>query len=200
VEAEAPDIDWVQTVKDMWQPIAVGQTWYLVPEWSDEAAPAGRRRLTIHPGMASGTGLHPATQLALEMLESTVRQGDRVLDVGTGTGILADAARLMGAGVVVGCDIDLEAAVIARRNLPEGVGVFAGSVRSVVSGAFDVIVANLSAVTLKAIGGELLRCRKEGGRCILSGIRKEEISLVGAIPGAKVSSTLMLGGWVSLEL
>ena len=123
-----------------------------------------------------------------------------MLDVGTGSGILADAAHRLGAGAVVGCDIDLDSALIARRNLPDAVAVFAGSVRSIRPASFDLVVANLNAATLTALGRTLVECGRPGGKCILSGVRKEEIALLEGIAGAKATSTLMLEGWVSLEL
>ncbi len=79
-----------------------------------QPTPPGRLRLEIYPGMACGTGRHPATQLCLQAIERYVRPGARVLDVGSGSGILSDAARLMGAASVIGCDIDPD----GRSNRP----------------------------------------------------------------------------------
>ena len=104
---EEEPTDWERVTREAWPPLCVGERFYLVAPW-DEAAvtPAGRLRLEIYPGMACGTGRHPATQLCLQAIERYVRPGARVLDVGSGSGILSDAARLMGAAQVIGCDID----------------------------------------------------------------------------------------------
>ena len=76
--------DWVQSARNLLQPMEVGQRFYLVPEWRDDPAPEGRFRITVNPGMAFGTGVHESTQLCMEALEEFVRPGMTVLDVGTG--------------------------------------------------------------------------------------------------------------------
>ena len=157
LRTESP-ADWEQITRDAWPPLCVGERFYLVAPWDTEAAtPSGRLRLEIYPGMACGTGRHPATQLCLNAIERYVKPGDRVLDVGSGSGILSDAARLMGAGCVVGCDIDPAAVQIARERVR--VPMFVGSVEAVRSQWADVIVANIDAATLEIITGELARVR-----------------------------------------
>src|SRR5439155_22575671 len=73
--------DWVQAARDLLRPMEVGRRFYLVPEWRDDPAPAGRFRIAVNPGMAFGTGVHESTQLCMEALEEFVRPGMRVLDV-----------------------------------------------------------------------------------------------------------------------
>ncbi len=104
--SEAPDTDWVQQTQDAWPPLLVGEKFFLVAPWRTEPTPDGRFRLEINPGMQCGTGQHPCTQKCLEAMERIVRPGDSVLDVGSGSGILSIAAKLLGAGRVVACDID----------------------------------------------------------------------------------------------
>jgi ribosomal protein L11 methylase PrmA len=132
----AVEVDWVQQTQDAWPPLLVGERFFLVAPWRTEATPAGRIRLEINPGQQCGTGQHPCTRLCLEAMERTIRPGDSVLDVGSGSGILSIAAKLLGAGKVVACDIDPEAA----RPVP----FFVGSVDAVRAGAFDVVVANIN--------------------------------------------------------
>src|SRR3954468_19884298 len=79
---EEEDRDWVQSARDLLQPMEVGERFYLVPEWRDDPTPAGRFRIVVNPGMAFGTGVHETTQLCIEALEEFVRPGLRVLDVG----------------------------------------------------------------------------------------------------------------------
>jgi len=108
--------------------------------------------------MACGTGRHPATQLSLEAMERYVHPGATVIDVGTGSGILSDAARLLGASCVVGCDIDYEAVEIARRrvNLP----FFTGSIDAVQSESADVIIANINSEIIERLAPEFERVRR----------------------------------------
>jgi ribosomal protein L11 methyltransferase len=171
---EEQPVDWERTTREAWPPISVGERFYLVAPW-DEATPAppGRLRLEIYPGMACGTGRHPATQLCLQAIERHVQPGARVLDVGSGSGILSDAARLVGAGSVVGCDIDPEAVRIASQRVH--VPMFVGSADAVRSRWADAIVANIDAATLELIAPELRRVRKAPSVLILSGFPEWDI-------------------------
>lgn len=167
---EEPPRDWEQESRQAWAPFAVGERWWLAPEWDESPAPRGRLRLTAHPGMALGTGAHPATQLCLRALERELVAGERVLDVGTGSGILLGAAALLGAHAPAGCDIDEASVHIAAANLArDGVAamVFVGSMRAVASGAVDAVVANINATTHEALAAEYTRVARR--RVILSG-------------------------------
>ena len=160
--------DWERVTRDAWPPMEVGERFYLVAPWDGAApTPPGRVRLEIYPGMACGTGRHPATQLCLQAIERHVKPGARVLDVGSGSGILSDAARLMGAGCVVGCDVDPDAVGIARERV--NVPMFVGSANAVRSEWADVVVANIDAATLDRIAPELERIRGRESTLILSG-------------------------------
>ena len=153
--------DWVQETRShAWPPLLVGERFFLVAPWRTEPTPPGRFRLEINPGMQCGTGQHPCTRLCLEAMERVILPGDRVLDVGTGSGILSIAARLLGADTVVACDIDADAA----RTVP----FFVGSVEAVRSGAFDVVVANISEIVIGDLKPEFERVAQ---RRILSGFQ-----------------------------
>src|ERR1700681_2933110 len=156
----AAERDWIKETEDAWPPILVGQKFFVVAPWRTELTPPGRFRLEINPGMQCGTGHHPCTRLCLEAMERIIRPGDRVLDVGTGSGILAIAARMLGAATVVACDIDPDAAREAA--------FFIGSVDAVRSGAFDVVVANISEIVMGELKPELERVAP---RRILSGFQ-----------------------------
>jgi ribosomal protein L11 methyltransferase len=132
----APQVDWVAKVQAAWSALEVGEKFFVAPPWNTDPTPPGRFRLEINPGLQCGTGQHPCTQLCLAAMERHVRPGDRVLDVGSGSGILSIAARMLGAAVVIACDIDAAAA----RPVP----FFQGSVDAVRSASFDVVVANIS--------------------------------------------------------
>jgi ribosomal protein L11 methyltransferase len=170
--------DWVEMSHANWEPSLVGERFFLVPEWRSDPAPEGRFRIVVNPGMAFGTGRHETTQLCLEALETYVRPGVRVLDVGTGSGILAQAASLLGAGRVWACDIDPEAVEVARGNA--GPNVFVGSADAVRPEAAGLIAANISPQTIARLAPELLRCLRPEGVALLSGFEGHEAPAVQA--------------------
>jgi ribosomal protein L11 methyltransferase len=177
LRTESPT-DWERVTRDAWPPVCVGERFYLVAPWdnvgqSAAPTPPGRLRLEIYPGMACGTGRHPATRLCLQAIERYVQPGQRVLDVGSGSGILSDASRLMGADSVLGCDIDPSAVQIARERVKAP--MFIGSADAVRSQWADVIVANIDAATLESIAGELARVRSPKSTLILSGFPEWDV-------------------------
>jgi ribosomal protein L11 methyltransferase len=163
--------DWVQSSRDLLQPMAVGRHFFLVPEWRDDPAPEGRFRIVVNPGMAFGTGVHETTRLCMEALEDYLKPGMTVLDVGTGSGILARAAQLLGAGKVIACDTDPVAVEIA------GMG-FVGSVDAVAGGIADLVLANISPEAIALLATDLLRARKSGGVLLASGFEATEVEQV----------------------
>lgn len=170
------ECDWVAMSRANWEPLLVGERFFVVPQWRSDRAPEGRFRIVVNPGMAFGTGRHETTQLCLEAMEAHVRPGARVLDVGTGAGILAQAAALLGAAPVWACDIDPEAVEIARGAA--GPNLFIGSVDAVRSGAADLIAANISPETIGGLAPELLRCLRPGGVALVSGFERHEAAAV----------------------
>ena len=174
------DIDWVQYTKDSWPGRCVGQALFLAPPWCEEPTPAGRTRLVHNPGLACGTGDHPCTQMALEALESLVTARHTVLDIGTGSGILAIAARLLGARTAVGADPDAVALGAARENFRLNnlaATLVEGSVDSVKNGVADITVANISSTVLLMILEDLIRATKPGGKLILTGFAEAESAI-----------------------
>lgn len=184
---EEEDRDWVAAARELLQPIAVGERFFLVPEWRDDPTPTGRLRMTVNPGMAFGTGVHETTRLCLEALEEFARPGVAVLDVGTGSGILARAARLLGAGPVFACDTDPVAIEIAGEG-------FIGSADAVRTGAFDLVVANISPEAVIALAPEFERVLRPGGLLLVSGFEAHQAALVqGALPRAR--DVRIQGAW-----
>lgn len=166
--------DWVEATHRAWPARCIGNRIFLAPHWNQDETPAGRVRLVHNPGLACGTGEHPCTQLALAALESVDLSGKAIADIGTGSGLLAIAALLLGAKAAVGVDFDEAALTAARENfalnhLPADLAV--GSADCV--RAADVSIANISATVILSIADELLRI---GGRLILTGFSDYELT------------------------
>lgn len=175
---EEEERDWVQSARDLLQPMEVGRSFFLVPEWRHDPTPPGRLRIAVNPGMAFGTGVHETTRLCLEALEELAPAGMAVLDVGTGSGILAKAAALLGASPVYACDTDPVAVEIAGSG-------FVGSVDAVASNAADLVIANISPEAIVRLAPDLVRVLRPGGVLLASGFETAETaSIQAALPGA----------------
>jgi ribosomal protein L11 methyltransferase len=174
--------DWLAEYRRTAIPCAIGERFWIDPHpQRPTSAPAGRVHLLVEPRQAFGSGSHESTRLVLMMLESLQVTGARVLDVGTGSGILALAARALGAQQVVGFDIDLDAVFIARqivreqrRDLP--VQLFAGSTAALVPRLeFDLILANLIPAEVLPLLPSLRGVLRPGGRLLLSGLMADQV-------------------------
>lgn len=200
---EAPD-DWTAIFRAAWRPMLVGRRFFLAPEWCPEPTPPGRIRLLIRPRRACGTGLHPATRLCLELMETLVRPGARVLDVGTGSGLLAEAAVRLGAGWVVALDIEREAVAEARQRFSEAglPGEFLqGSLRSLAARVADLALANISAEAVIQLAGELARVLAPGAAALVSGFRPRQLERVRAAlegAGLRAGELQESEGWLAL--
>jgi ribosomal protein L11 methyltransferase len=174
-----PDEDWEERFFSGLAPIELGRRIAIVPVRC-EAPPPGRVALRLDPGCAFGTGLHPTTALAAALLEEAIerRGGGAVLDVGTGSGILAIAAYLLGARPVLAIDTDpdalAEASSNARRNGCRD--AFEASERPLesIGARFDIVVANLDGPALAALSGRLAERVAPEGELIVSGLREAE--------------------------
>jgi ribosomal protein L11 methyltransferase len=186
------DRDWVQAARDLLQPMEVGRRFFLVPEWRDDPAPAGRLRITINPGMAFGTGVHETTRLCIEALEDFLKPGMKVLDVGTGSGILRAAAQLLGAGKAYACDVDPIAVSIAGN-------AFVGSVDAVRSGSVDLAIANISPEGIIALAPELLRALNPAGVLLVSGFDGNEVDQIRAVL-PQPAEVRLKGNWALIAM
>ena len=110
------DEDWENNWKQYYKPLAIGEKLLVVPEWLHPENPEGRIEVLLDPGMMFGTGAHASTQMCMVELEHAIQGGERVLDLGSGSGILSITALLLGADHATGVDIDPKAEDIARRN------------------------------------------------------------------------------------
>jgi ribosomal protein L11 methyltransferase len=199
IEEEA----WLEKWKASFKPIRIGA--FLVrPTWSD-ADPGDATVLSLDPGMAFGTGLHPTTQACLRALSRMNMTGKRVADVGTGSAILAIACAKRGAREVVAVDTDEVAVTEAKANIARnGVGIDLSVASAAdLEGTFDVILANIVAAVLQAIAPALAAHLGPGGRLVVAGIiATEEEETVGAFEanGLRAVARDQEGDWVSLEL
>ena len=181
--APVVDEDWIGYARAQTGPMAVGERLFLAPEWRDDPTPEGRLRIGINPGLAFGTGAHETTRMCLEWMEEHMSPGATVCDVGTGSGILSEAAALLGAGRVVACDIDEVAAGIARGNIGRSTSrflVYTGSVGAIAGGSVDLLVANISPDWISALAREWRRVLRAGGQGLLSGFDESDLPHVRA--------------------
>ena len=171
---ELPVEDWSTSWKSHFRPVHRGRVLVVAP-WMDEAkvpTPPGAVRVTLEPGLAFGTGDHPTTGLCLEAVDLFLQAhpGASVLDVGTGSGILAIAARKLEAGVTCGTDNDPIALRVARENAQANAVVFDLRAEPPQGVTFDLVVANILANTLVELAPRLAPTVAAGGRLVLSGI------------------------------
>lgn len=178
--------DWAENWKQYYHPLSFGSV-TVVPAWqTDYAARPDEKLVFMDPGMAFGTGTHETTRLILNLLEEHIMGGERVLDVGTGSGILAIAASRLGAGEVDACDLDPDAVKNACENVEKNgvsnVNCFVSDLLSAVSrdGGYDLVLANIVADILLLLIPEVAAYMKKDARLILSGVIADRAEDIGS--------------------
>lgn len=198
---------WLDTWREGFEPFAVGP-FDVNPAWRPELlaryrATRGRLELRIDPGRAFGTGAHPSTSLVLGLLPALVRRGALVLDVGCGSGILAVAAARLGAARVLAVDIDPHAVQTTAANAARNGVADVVSARSVavelVTGRFDVVVANILAPVLIELAPDLVAKAGFGGTIVVSGLVSEQGPRVEGAFGLAVSGRWRAGNWLAVS-
>jgi len=201
------DPGWATAWMDRFEPLPVGRRLLIVPPWNSNVD-TRRLKLIINPGQAFGTGHHPTTYGALATIEKLCapRRFERALDVGTGSGVLAIAIRLMGVAQVSAIDIDALALDNARENA--ALNSLGGKIRFATTPLarlrrrFDLIVANILSSTLIAMAGALTRLLAHNGRLVLGGIlNRETAAVLGACrPALRCLGVRRDRGWSTLVL
>lgn len=201
---QVADADWVRLTQSQFDPIPVGERLWIVPSWHDvpPELPDDAVVIRLDPGLAFGTGSHPTTHLCLAWLTEQLPEGAEVLDYGCGSGILAIAARKLGAGRTVGTDIDVQAVQSTRDNaLANQVEVEAYLPEDLPDGQFPVVVANILSNPLKVLAPLLGERVAPGGHLVLSGILERQAEEVAAVYAPWLTLTVWQArdGWVCLH-
>lgn len=189
------DSDWAEQWKRFYKPLRLGRRIVIRPTWEEYQSKADDLVIDLDPGMAFGTGTHETTALCVEMMEALYKGGP-VLDVGTGSGILAIAAACLGAQPVVAIDIDPVAVRTARENVVQNgltaqVDVRQGDLLQGVEGQFALGVANILADVIILLQASMWQVLQPGGLFICSGIIKDRAQ--------DVRYALLNGGWQLVE-
>ena len=197
--------DWVEFARQYLQPMPIGRRIFVCPEWRDDPTPPGRIRIVVNAGLAFGTGAHETTRLCLEAIERHLKPGMTVVDVGTGSGILAEAAVKLGAGKVWANDNDPDAVAVARENFERAgveVELSVGSADAAPADFADIVVANISPAWISDLALEWMRILKRGGVGILSGFETADVPRVSAAlsaAGMRVKGEFGEGEWRMIE-
>jgi ribosomal protein L11 methyltransferase len=174
------DEDWVRRSQAQFAPIAIGERLWVGPSWTEPPA-SGRAVVRLDPGLAFGTGSHPSTKLILGFLEKNIRGGERLLDYGCGSGILAIAAAKLGASHVDAVDIDTDAVHATAANAAANrVPVHTCVPEDLVPAEYDLVVSNILAQPLILLAPLLAQRTRRGGRVALSGILATQAAEVAA--------------------
>ena len=174
-QSNVQEDDWLNNWRKFFKPMPVGEKLLINPSWFTDTDPKGRLVINIDPGLAFGTGKHETTRLCMEALERYVKGGERVLDVGCGSGILGIAAVLLGADSAFGVDIDETAVRTANENaqvnhVSDRMTAIAGDLVDKVTEKYDIVVANIVADAIIALSASVTSFMTDDAVYIVSGI------------------------------
>ena len=197
--------DWETGWKAYYHPLDIGEKLSICPSW--EEYKTDRKVLKLDPGMAFGTGTHETTSLCLEVLDHVIKGGERVLDVGTGSGILGIGACVLGAAEVEGVDIDPTAVKVAvenaqLNNVADKFCIKVGDLSQTATGQYDIVVANIVANAVIQLSESVPALLKPNGLYITSGIigeRKDDVVNALTKIGFTISQIHFKNNWVCIE-
>ena len=203
------DEDWENNWKQFYKPMEIGERLLVIPAW-EKAEAKGRVTLTLNPGLTFGTGSHATTRLCLTALESRIHGGEKVLDLGCGSGILSIAALRLGAGSAFACDIDEKCIDVAYENaalngigkkqltVRQGDATKEGALRDAIGTGYDVVVANIVADVIISLAPQVRHFLKEDGWFLTSGIiddRADEVATALVAAGWNIVESCTSEGW-----
>ncbi|WP_053364147.1 50S ribosomal protein L11 methyltransferase [Bacillus sp. FJAT-27251] len=205
--SEVNEEEWATAWKKYYNPVKISEKFTIVPTW-EEYEPVSSDELIIEldPGMAFGTGTHPTTVLCIQALERAVQTGDRVIDVGTGSGVLSIASAKLGAGQIEALDLDEVAVNVARINIKlnkvqDLVKVRQSNLLDGVEGESDIVVANILAEVILRFVHDAYRTVKKDGYFITSGIiqqKKESVKEALLNAGFAIEEVISMEDWVAI--
>ena len=202
------DADWNENWKKYFHTTEIGEKLVIVPSWESYDNKNSRVVLNIDPGAAFGTGTHATTSLCLSLLESHIKNGTKMLDIGTGSGILAIASSLLGAETAIGVDIDAQSVKTAKENaeinkVENKCEFIVGDLADKISGKYDVICANIVADVIIKLFDNVKDFMTDDGVLIISGIidiRKDDVLNSAAAHGFKIAEENYKDNWCAFTL
>ncbi|MFJ5765937.1 50S ribosomal protein L11 methyltransferase [Lysinibacillus sp. NPDC093210] len=204
---EVNEEDWATAWKQYYHPVKISERFTIVPTWEDYT-PVSTDELIIEldPGMAFGTGTHPTTVMCLQGLEKVVKEGDTVVDIGTGSGVLSIGAAMLGAKSVHALDLDEVAVRSAKENVAlnkvsDKVEVFHGNLLDTVKEPADVVVANILAEIIMSFTDDAFTIVKPGGLYVTSGIigaKRDDVKAALEASGFVIEEVLLMEDWVAI--
>jgi len=204
-EEEIYQQDWANNWKKYYKPTKIGEKVVVKPTWEDYSKKDDELLIELDPGMAFGTGTHETTRMCVKALEQNVTEESTVFDIGTGSGILAIAAKILGAKDVKAVDLDPVAVDAAKKNVElnnvHGIEVLEGNLMDVVDGKADIVVANIIADIIKFVCEDVKNFLKEDGKFICSGIildRRTDVEEKLKSVGYKILEVKNEGEWVCI--
>jgi len=195
--AVVPDQDWVRLTQSQFAPVEITPEFWIVPTWHEPPAEA-REIIRLDPGLAFGTGTHPTTRMCLKWIATYSVKGQRVLDYGCGSGILAIGAAKFGASSIDAVDIDEAAVTATELNAQANDVILQAGLPDVVSGTYQTVLANILATPLKVLAPLLCQHVEDGGHLVLAGIleRQEDELIQAYAPFLSLSVADRQDGWI----